>query len=115
MARDRTDTRSGNRRPTVSAETQRRGRPTVYTSRDGRRFQMRSRLEAGFAAWLDESGCVDWDYEPCAYATAEGQYLPDFVINNLWSYDYGEVVKAFVEVKPPLQPSELVTAAERMA
>jgi hypothetical protein len=49
-------------------------RPTVY-----RGIQMRSRLEAGFAAWLDRRQFT-WGYEPRCFATATRQYLPDFVI-----------------------------------
>lgn len=49
-------------------------RPTVY---DG--VLMRSRLEAGFAAWADSMGLGPL-YEPQAFATSEGQYLPDFLI-----------------------------------
>lgn len=40
---------------------------------------MRSRLEAAWAEQLDAFG-IEWQYEPCAYASEEGQYLPDFRI-----------------------------------
>ena len=35
---------------------------------------MRSRLEAGMAAWLDHHS-FDWLYEPRAYGDEVGQYL----------------------------------------
>jgi hypothetical protein len=50
----------------------RTGRPTTY-----RGIQMRSRLEADFAAWLDRTG-QDWAYEPKCFAGSAGQWLPDF-------------------------------------
>lgn len=61
-----------------------KARPTIYAG-----VQMRSRLEAEFARWLDGKD-VPWDYEPNCYADASGQYLPDFVILN----------HRFYEVKP---------------
>jgi len=66
-------------------------RPTTY-----RGIEMRSRLEAKFAAHLDEDGTV-WEYEPRAYANQRGQYLPDFVIR-----DPGEA-PWFIEVKPTIE------------
>ena len=62
-------------------------RPTVYKG-----IQMRSRLEARWAAELDAWG-VEWLYEPRAYADENGQYLPDFEVHN-------EGKTFFVEVKP---------------
>jgi hypothetical protein len=38
---------------------------------------MRSRLEAKYAAWLDQEGIL-WEYEPECFAGPEGQWLPDF-------------------------------------
>lgn len=52
-------------------------RPTVYNG-----VKMRSRLEAGFAMWLDGQE-FDWEYEPQAFANEDGQYLPDFRINGV--------------------------------
>ena len=49
-------------------------RPTTYNG-----IAMRSRLEARFAALWDHLGWV-WEYEPRAYASPAGQYLPDFLI-----------------------------------
>lgn len=57
--------------------TEFKARPTVYKG-----TQMRSRLEAGYAAWLDKNG-FRWEYEPCAFATEDGQYLPDFRLHEV--------------------------------
>lgn len=66
-------------------------RPTTYKG-----IQMRSRLEATFAAFLDRAGFY-WLYEPRAFAGDGGQYLPDFEIP--WDDDRS----TYVEVKPPLE------------
>lgn len=71
-------------------------RPTIYNG-----IQMRSRLEAGYAAWLDRWGFT-WEYEPSAFAGPNGQYLPDFRLRNvahigLRSATFTDV---YVEVKP---------------
>lgn len=68
-------------------------RTTVYKG-----ITMRSRLEAGFAAWLDECSFT-WQYEPHAFAGARGQYLPDFRIDGLHWVGVGDV-RAYLEVKP---------------
>lgn len=47
-------------------------RPTTYSG-----VAMRSRTEARFAAFLDRVG-IRWEYEPRAFASPHGQYLPDF-------------------------------------
>ncbi len=48
-------------------------RPTTYNG-----IEMRSRLEAWWAARMDE-GALVWHYEPCAFAgPGVDQYLPDF-------------------------------------
>lgn len=71
-----------------------KARPTTYKG-----IQMRSRLEAGFAAWLD--GISDrWEYEPRAFAGDGGQYLPDFSF-QVMTKD-GERT-AYVETKPTEQ------------
>lgn len=70
-------------------------RPTVY-----RGVQMRSRLEARFAAILDSDG-FEWTYEPRAYASQDGQYLPDFEVGN-----------GLIEVKPTIELA--ILAMERM-
>jgi len=67
-----------------------RGQPARPTTYKG--IRMRSRLEATMAAQLDRAGWR-WDYEPRAYASEEGQWLPDFEVT-------GPVVRHFLEVKP---------------
>jgi hypothetical protein len=47
-------------------------RPTLYNG-----IRMRSRLEADFAGHLDRRG-HEWSYEPECFASASGQWLPDF-------------------------------------
>jgi hypothetical protein len=58
-------------------------RPTIHNG-----IRMRSRLEASFAAHLDNVG-ERWQYEPECYSSAAGQYLPDFVVRG-----------GYYEVKP---------------
>lgn len=53
-----------------------RARPTIYEG-----IKMRSRLEATWAAHLDELG-LTWEYEPVCFACPSGQYLPDFRIHD---------------------------------
>lgn len=74
-----------------------KARPTVYKG-----VQMRSRLEAGFAVWLDKVN-LRWEYEPTAFASPEGQYLPDFRVLGLPII--GAVADAYFEVKPHPQPT----------
>lgn len=64
------------------------GRETIYAG-----IPMRSRLEAGFAQQLDGFG-QHWEYEGAAYASVDGQYLPDFVVHR------PDGAKHFIEVKP---------------
>lgn len=62
-----------------------------------RGITMRSRLEAGFAHWLDEHQ-VPWTYEPRAYSGTDGfQYLPDF---EATLHLEGEPTPCAIEVKP---------------
>lgn len=71
-----------------------KARPTAY-----RGIEMRSRLEAKYAQWLDTNGAT-WEYEPQCFANEDGQYLPDFLIRNVWVLvGYFDV---YVEVKPLL-------------
>lgn len=56
-----------------------------------RGVQMRSRLEARFASLLDWAG-LPWAYEPRAYRSSRGEYLPDFQVGE----------RTFVEVKGTL-------------
>lgn len=62
-----------------------KARPTIYNG-----IQMRSRLEADYAAWLDQNG-ERWEYEPECFANADGQWLPDFRVGDAGT---------LVEVKP---------------
>jgi hypothetical protein len=70
--------------------TQWKARPTTYKG-----IQMRSRLEARFAAYLDSVGCV-WTYEPRAFGDETGQYLPDFRLDIPGQHP------AYIEVKPTM-------------
>jgi hypothetical protein len=65
-----------------------KGRPTLYKG-----IQMRSRLEADFAAYLDVKHPGRWEYEPTCFAGPQGQWLPDFRIG-------APGTGAYVEVKP---------------
>lgn len=65
----------------------RTGRPTIY-----RGIQMRSRLEADYAASLDQTGDA-WEYEPQCFAGPDGQWLPDFRVGKPGDYIY-------IELKP---------------
>ena len=77
-----------------------KARPTIYNG-----IQMRSRLEARVAAWLDSRN-IRWEYEPVAFASGAGQYLPDFrVYTSSESYFY-------LEVRPDVDG--LVRAQEQM-
>ncbi len=62
----------------------------IQTSYKGYRF--RSRLEARWAVFFDAKG-IEYEYEPNAYQTSLGGYLPDFYLPN---FNDG----VFVEVKP---------------
>jgi hypothetical protein len=70
-----------------------KARPTTYNG-----IEMRSRLEAGFAAWLDRHQ-MKWKYEPRAYASPAGQYLPDFQIDRVPVLGQPPQT-VYVEVKP---------------
>lgn len=89
-----------------------KARPTIYKG-----IQMRSRLEAGYAAWLDQWG-FDWEYEPQAFASPQGQYLPDFLLKNVPEANVAGRVSAtdvYVEVKPTTGAVDLDALAKRMA
>lgn len=74
-----------------------RGRPTLYKG-----IRMRSRLEADYAAYLDDGG-TEWEYEPECFGGPGGQWLPDFRTrkSSLQRWLYIE-----------LKPSSLITAGE---
>lgn len=73
-------------------------RPTTYNG-----IEMRSRTEAGFAQWLDNVG-ANWWYEPQAFGSSGGQWLPDFVVDKVVpAFHYDEYYwRAYVEVKGTL-------------
>ncbi len=73
------------------ARTTMQARPTLYKG-----IQMRSRMEAEFAAFLDDRGMA-WQYEPMCFASERGQYLPDFLLT--WDLPRG-LVRVYTEVKP---------------
>lgn len=68
-----------------------------------RGIQMRSRLEAEYAAELDRCiptpslTMVRWDYEPMCFAGVGGQYLPDFRVDFRSTHGPHRV---YIEVKP---------------
>lgn len=62
-----------------------RARPTIYKG-----IEMRSRLEAKYAQWLDESA-MQWEYEPRCFADGRTQYLPDFRISDATGCIYIDV------------------------
>ena len=65
-----------------------RARPTLYKG-----IRMRSRLEADYAAYLEREG-HDWHYESECFASAAGQWLPDFLVKH----KSGD--ETFLELKP---------------
>lgn len=68
-----------------------KARPTLYKG-----IQMRSRLEADYAAHLDSDG-TPWEYEPTCFANERGQWLPDF---RTWPYGDTSGAPTYVELKP---------------
>lgn len=65
---------------------------------------MRSRLEARFAAFLDNDSSIDeWWYEPRAFAGRAGQYLPDFRIDVETDANPEGYYTVFVEVRPTIE------------
>lgn len=66
-------------------------RPTLYKG-----IRMRSRLEADYAAKIDREGW-EWAYEPECFGSEDGQWLPDFRVDNLGK-SAGSVT--YIEVKP---------------
>lgn len=65
-------------------------RPTLYKG-----IQMRSRLEADYAATLDRDG-YPWEYEPTCFAGEDGQWLPDFGIAHHDMHTYVELKPAYL-------------------
>ncbi len=68
-------------------------RPTTYNG-----VRMRSRLEAGYAQWLDRAGLA-WQYEPQCFGSLAGQWLPDFRIDSLLLRGSDRPRVAYVECK----------------
>ena len=89
-----------------------KARPTTYKG-----IEMRSRLEAGFAMWLDANH-FDWKYEPKCFAGEAGQYLPDFGLYGVQVAGYPPVsLTVYVETKHALWSEDwddLLRVAERM-
>lgn len=63
---------------------------------------MRSRLEADYAAHLDNRG-VEWEYEPICFAGPAGQWLPDF------TYE-ADGTRFYIEIKPSsiMKPEDIL-------
>jgi hypothetical protein len=99
------DSRSRPRKPQFPAT------PTVYNGID-----MRSRLEAGYAAWLDKRGWR-WTYERQhgAFASGKGQYYPDFRIEGVLNLMNDHEAVAYVETKPSYAGLDLDQLARRMS
>jgi len=83
----------------VWAAGSRQPRITVY-----RGIEMRSRLEALAAAYLDRHGFA-WEYEPICFAGIGGQYLPDFRVLQ------PKKANVYLEVKP--KPNKLETTVRQ--
>jgi hypothetical protein len=82
-------------------------RPTLYSG-----VQMRSRLEASFAAHLDELG-FSWEYEPICFASRKGQWLPDFKCVGVDIL--GERRTCYFEVKPHSASGEALAEVHNRA
>ena len=71
------------KKPPIQGEI--KARTTMYKG-----IKMRSRLEADFAAFLDQNH-ANWDYEPICFAGPDGQWLPDFVVRHSGMSIYFEI------------------------
>jgi hypothetical protein len=85
-----------------------KARPTTYNG-----IKMRSRLEAGYAQWLD-GWDVEWTYEPQCFAAADGQYLPDFRLDGV-VVPIRPGAAVYVEVKPSLASLDMDALWRRMS
>lgn len=87
-------------------------RPTTYNG-----IKMRSRLEAGFAQWLDRMQ-LPWVYEPECFADQEyGQWLPDFAVTieaDIGASGQGIKV-VLIDVKPSTFVADPRSAADEIA
>lgn len=79
-------------------------RPTTYNG-----IEMRSRLEARFAAFLDSCE-IPWEYEPRAFASGHQQYLPDFAVAVPIPFRYlngrAGAHRMYLELKPDVADLE---------
>ena len=92
-------------------------RPTIYNG-----IQMRSRLEAQFAERLDKrigtslagdmSPLKHWEYEPQAYGSKAGQYLPDFKLTLESGLSFYVEIKALPFVEGALEKMHVIRASE---
>lgn len=71
--------------------------------------EMRSRLEADFARFLDMRGLV-WTYEPHPFFASGKGYLPDFQIERPDGYHYIEVKPTLGEVPAAKAKLEIIWA-----
>lgn len=89
-------------------------RPTTY-----RGIAMRSRLEATYAASLDDAAeampTLKWEYEPRAFANRVGQYLPDFVVRDASLVTYVEVRPTIDRAKAALESMQIIWDSEPQA
>lgn len=100
----------------VTHDTPIKARPTTYKG-----IEMRSRLEAAYAAVLDRAIANSpelfdpavWEYEPDCFADEKGQYLPDFAY---WMRTPEGRRRVYIEVKPRiLDNGHFLAVTERMA
>lgn len=80
-------------------------------------IQMRSRLEASFAEWLDADSSHGWEYEGQCFASKDGQYLPDFHIEFGWrdDWEYAEVKPENADFDAALNRMHIILASEPWA
>lgn len=86
-------------------------RPTIYKG-----IEMRSRLEAWWARAWDHKG-IDWTYEPNAFGSEYGQYLPDFRIsdrrpNGTERVCYVELKGVVVDPAPFLRRMQIIWSSQ---
>jgi hypothetical protein len=92
----------------MTAEPPKWGRKTVYKG-----IEMRSRLEAAYARWLDARRWK-WTYETQAFASDLGQYFPDFRIENVHNLVEDTKSHAYVEIKPTFAAIDAEAVFRRM-
>lgn len=82
-----------------------KARPTTYKG-----IQMRSRLEAAYAAHCDAFRDA-WTYEPQCFADEHGQYLPDFLVSG----EYVEIKNPHADIDAALNRMHAIRASEPQA